>query len=74
MAFKTGDVVQLKSGGPKMTVQRILGADKSNPYLKNIDANLKVHGVREGDVMCQWFVDTKLESAPFKQEVLKAAQ
>jgi uncharacterized protein YodC (DUF2158 family) len=25
--FKLGDVVQLKSGGPKMTVNRLLGAD-----------------------------------------------
>jgi uncharacterized protein YodC (DUF2158 family) len=25
--FKLGDVVQLKSGGPKMTVNQLLGAD-----------------------------------------------
>ncbi|MCG2431260.1 DUF2158 domain-containing protein [Aequorivita xiaoshiensis] len=30
MEIKKGDVVKLKSGGPEMTVLRIIGFDKSN--------------------------------------------
>jgi alpha-tubulin suppressor-like RCC1 family protein len=32
MEFTTGDVVQLASGGPKMTVQRIVDRDPNYPY------------------------------------------
>ena len=39
--MKTGDIVQLKSGGPRMTVQRVIGADKSNFGLKAADEFLK---------------------------------
>jgi uncharacterized protein YodC (DUF2158 family) len=70
MEFTTGDVVQLASGGPKMTVQRI--ADRDPNYLfKTQDAVLKMSGFTGGDVVCQWFGDNgKVESDVFKPTML----
>lgn len=68
--LKTGDIVQLKSGGPKMTVQRILGADKTNLGLKAADEFLNLRGYREGDVVCQWFEGSALKDGTFKIETL----
>ncbi len=70
MKFNIGDIVQLKSGGPQMTVQRIIGSD-SNFMIKAADEFLKTQGFAEGDVVCQWFNDNKLESGTFKQDSLK---
>jgi uncharacterized protein YodC (DUF2158 family) len=57
MNFKLGDVVQLKSGGPKMTVQHIVADDD--------------FGVSRNDLNCQWFDDKDiLKSAIFKPETL----
>jgi hypothetical protein len=44
--LQIGDVVQLKSGGPKMTVQRILGLDNNNIGLKANDEFLKMRGLK----------------------------
>lgn len=67
MAFVIGDVVELKSGGPKMTVQKIIGSST------NKTENFAYHaaGNSDGDLVCQWFVGTKIESAIFKPETLK---
>ncbi len=61
-----GDIVQLKSGGPKMTVLRILGGDKSNFGLKAADEYLKLRGFANGDVVCQWFEGNTLQDGTFK--------
>lgn len=71
MKFNIGDIVQLKSGGPQMTVQRIIGSGDSNFMIKAADEFLKTQGFNEGDVVCQWFNDNKLESGTFKQDSLK---
>ena len=70
--LKIGDIVQLKSGGPKMTVQRILGTDNSNLGLKAADEFLKMRGFRDGDVICQWFEGSSLRDGTFKSESLSA--
>ena len=70
MSFKIGDVVQLKSGGPQMTVQRIIGADNSNFMIQTADEFLKSQGFSDGDAICQWFNGNKLESETFKSESL----
>ena len=41
MEFKIGDIVQLKSGGPQMSVQRIVGSDSSNLLIKAADEFMK---------------------------------
>lgn len=54
--FKQGDIVQLKSGGPKMTV--------SDP-----DSGLTGNIIR---VDCQWFSGAKLNRGSFAEDVLEA--
>lgn len=71
MEIKTGNVVQLASGGPEMTVKGIIGDDKS-PLSKPEILALKMSGQYEdGDVYCQWFLNNKLESGVFKAQMLK---
>ncbi|MDZ4711865.1 MAG: DUF2158 domain-containing protein [bacterium] len=55
MELKSGDIVMLKSGGPKMTIQRFIG-DSKEVSTKVQDEALKIiKGNKEGDVVCQWF-------------------
>ncbi len=57
--FKIGDVVQFKSGGPLMTIKRILN--------KNDEFNLD-----NDDYVCQWFDDKNtLMTKSFIHAVLK---
>lgn len=52
--FKPGDVVKLKSGGPKMTVQNM------SPVI----------GGRGWTVRCDWFAGSKKEQGVFAPEQL----
>jgi uncharacterized protein YodC (DUF2158 family) len=54
-----------------MTVQRVIGDKSGSPLLASSDDYLKLQGFKDGDVICQWFEDKKLESATFSQESLK---
>jgi len=54
-AFKVGDVVKLKSGGPNMTVSSY-GTDFSDRPTKNVD--------------CKWFAGAKAQSAAFHEDLL----
>jgi len=56
--LKKGDVVQLKSGGPKMTVQDVGDYGPIGP---------------ENGVMCVWFDKTKQQSSVFGAETLEKA-
>jgi uncharacterized protein YodC (DUF2158 family) len=70
ISIKVGDIVQLKSGGPKMTVQRMIGAEQSNIGLKAGDELLKMRGFKEGDVICNWFEGSSLRDGTFRVESL----
>ena len=50
--FKIGDIVELKSGGPKMTINRIIGKDTPSK-----DQALKDHylGYSNGQFVCVWY-------------------
>jgi uncharacterized protein YodC (DUF2158 family) len=56
MAFKVGDIVTLKSGGPRMTVQRVI--EKSDRQPDEI-------------IECQWFDKNTLKEASFPPDSLK---
>ena len=56
--YKTGDIVELKSGSPKMTVSQYqdLGLDN------------------EANVQCQWFSGSKHQQAWFPEDALQPAK
>ena len=73
--FKIGEVVRLKSGGPPMTIQRIIGGPKLHVLATTGDEAYKVQGFRDGDVVCQWFEGgARLTSAAFAQDSPVSAQ
>ncbi|GAB2582469.1 DUF2158 domain-containing protein [Dyella jejuensis] len=59
-AFKLGDIVKLKSGGPDMTVNEIL---LSYPAKQPT-----------GEYRCQWFAGKKLDTGVFPVESLEPVQ
>ncbi|MEL4395337.1 YodC family protein [Shewanella algae] len=61
MSFKVGDVVQLNSGGPKMTVTFV--GDKKFP-----------HGGVVSIVSCTWFKGEALNKETFKPELLSKVE
>lgn len=66
MEFKIGDVIQLKSGGPEMTVQDILGDTTS----KQQTVAYTMAGHSNGELICKWFSGKKLETGIFKPETV----
>ena len=71
MELKTGDIVMLKSGGPKMTIQRFLG-DSNEVSTKVQDEALKIiKGNKSGDVVCQWFDSNQSKNDIFPVESLE---
>jgi len=54
--MKSGDVVQMKSGGPKMTVE----------VVKNTTNQGEVISI----CRCKWFVDNRLEEGDFVDDTL----
>lgn len=58
--YAVGDVVRLKSGGPSMTVEGIIGElskDKNAAYLMT--------GHKLGDVLCKYYLNGKFENVVF---------
>ena len=66
--FMTGDVVQLKSGGPKMTVHKIIGGSDLDVLASAF------RGADKGDIECKWFENGRIESAHFKPQMLMKAE
>ncbi len=63
--YKTGDLVQLKSGSPKLTVEGYRIPSDTDELNCHFDG-----GVYLG---CQWFDGAKLESGEFPEESLEPA-
>lgn len=64
MSFEKGDVVQLKSGGPAMTVTAIMGQE---PLLDRI----RPEEFTDGDVTVEYFNGNKLEKGMFRKTSLE---
>ena len=62
-AFKVGDLVKLKSGGPTMTVHGIEGND---PFLGRSNEYHQYY--------CVWFAGSKNQGATFTEEALQHAE
>ncbi len=60
-----GDLVQLKSGGPRMTVKRIIGQGLDTWQGKTNEQVLKIQGYKDGDMVCIWFEENKLNEGVF---------
>jgi len=60
--FKIGDVVVLKSGGPRMTISD----DKTG-------VNFQGPRFWNGRYDCQWFENDTIQTSRFKQEALEPA-
>lgn len=60
--FKDGDVVRLKSGGPKMTISWL--DLQLNPETNEFD-------LYSGQVLCEWFDDKELKHQKFRQDSLE---
>ena len=72
MEVKRGDIVQLKSGGPEMTIKGII--DNTNYPVNNSEAyDYKLSGLQKGDIICQWFGQNgELRTEGFNPDMLKA--
>ena len=58
--YKTGDVVLLKSGSPKMTVKMYFRSPTVRPGTGEVS-----------EVLCQWFAGSKQEQGSFPEDSLQ---
>jgi uncharacterized protein YodC (DUF2158 family) len=72
--IKIGDIVQMKSGGPKMTIQRFIGHGNEHIGVKATDEFYKMRGYKDGDVICQWFETNQLKDGVFAKASLMIVQ
>jgi len=75
--FKVGDLVQLRSGGPVMTIESF-GYHRSHPDLAALlytdDEKPRVEEGKTPSVSCQWFAGEKLQQGEFAPASLVRAE
>lgn len=68
--MQVNDIVKLKSGGPEMTIQRLIGESKSLLEMMD-DDGWRLKGFCTGDAVCRWFVGKKLKIEAFSIKSLE---
>lgn len=70
--YKTGDVVSLTSGGPKMTVQGTIGDLKGKPSYNQ----LKLGGYSDDQIVCKYWdkLENKFQINYFEPGMLKLSE
>lgn len=68
--FRVGDLVQLKSGGPTMTVNEGVGIEEEEDYEGEEEKDIVVQKVVSTKLTCVWFAGDKLMSGEFEQDAL----
>ncbi len=71
--FKVGDIVVLKSGGPRMTITRKNGQGTDTWQGKTNEQVLKIQGYKDGDLICVWFENNQLKEGIFPHETVQAS-
>lgn len=66
--LSSGDVVQLKSGSPRMTVTVVFGEPTTPKQLEEI---AQKRGYQSGDVSCEWFDGAAIKTGFFHASTLK---
>lgn len=73
--FKLGDVVQLKSGGPLMTITLVAEEHSTNQTeMWAYEAYKNKFGLSSAYYGCVWFVGNKKEEGAFPEETLIIAK
>jgi len=66
--FKIGDIVVLKSGGPKMTINKLI-------LKRNVVSNMRgFNDDFEGEYECKWFEGMEGKTDNFQENALQLAE
>lgn len=73
--FQAGDIVTLKSGGPKMTVKAIITKTLTSDGMVDIPSNrIKVQWFLDNELMTEEFLESQLEKCEVRNKIRSSIQ